>query len=301
MNKEEISSLKKAGSIIAQVKEEFRSKIKNGMLLLEIAESIESRIIELGAKPAFPVNLSINEIAAHATPSYNDESLASGLLKVDLGAHINGFCADTAFSLNLSQDDEESKENLSLIKSAESALEESLKLAKMDVKVSQIGSKISETVESFGFSPIKNLSGHSISQYDLHAGETIPNFDNSSIAKLEEGTYAIEPFTTLSSASGIVKEGKPSGIYHLEDSKPIRDSFAREVLKYIAEEYKTLPFCSRWIHKKFGTRGLLALRQIEASGSLHHYKQLVESSGGKVAQAEHTILVLEKETIVTTL
>jgi len=300
MEKEEIENLKKAGKIIAQVREEFRSKITSGMHLLEIASKIESRIIELGAKPAFPVNLSINEIAAHATPSHDSTETASGLLKVDLGCHISGFCADTAFTINLSDNKKESEENKNLIEAAESALSSALKKINSSTSISQIGSIISETVESKDVIAIKNLSGHSIEQYNLHSGITVPNFDNSSPLTFEEGVYAIEPFTTLSSGSGIVKEGKPSGIYHLEKEGSVRDSKARSVLKFIIDEYQTLPFCSRWIYNKFGSRGLLSLRQIESSGLLHHYKQLIESSNKKVAQAEHTLIVTENEIIVTT-
>lgn len=87
----------KAGKIASETREYARTIIKKGYLLLEIAEKIESKIIELGAKPAFPVNLSINEIAAHYTPSYDDEKTAQGLIKIDLGVHIDGWIADTAF------------------------------------------------------------------------------------------------------------------------------------------------------------------------------------------------------------
>lgn len=302
-SEEEIEKILKAGAIIKEVKKFAKSFIKPSMPLLEIAETIEKKIIELGAKPAFPVNLSINEIAAHATPTFNSEETAKGLLKVDLGCHISGFSADTAFSINLSDESrnpEEYKENESLINAAESALQEAVKIATTNSSISKIGKTIEKTVESNESTAIRNLSGHSISQWNLHSGTTIPNFDNSSPIKLSPGLYAIEPFTTLQNASGLVKEGKLSGIYHLEQEKSVRDSFARTVLDYIIEEYQTLPFCSRWIYNKFGSRGLLALRQIEATGCLHHYPQLIESSGKKVAQAEHTILVSKEKVEITT-
>ena len=94
---ENIEKLKKAGAIARQVINYAKSFIKKDTPLLEIAEKIEAKIVELGGKPAFPVNLSINEVAAHSTPSFNDSSLAYGLLKVYIGVHIDGFVADTAF------------------------------------------------------------------------------------------------------------------------------------------------------------------------------------------------------------
>src|SRR3989338_7138381 len=117
MSPKELDTYKKAGSIAVKTITFARSFIKPGMLLLEIAEKIEAHIKKLDGSPAFPVNLSINEIAAHATPAYNDTETAHGLLKVDLGVHIDGFVADTAFSLDLENNDE----NKRLIAAAEEA------------------------------------------------------------------------------------------------------------------------------------------------------------------------------------
>lgn len=296
MDEEEISKLKKAGQIAVQTIEYARSIIKPQMPLLEIAEKIEAHIVQLGAKPAFPINLSINEIAAHSTPQFNDTQVARGLLKADIGCHIDGYVADTAFSIDL----ESSKENQELIEAAETALEKAAEIIKINSQLKEIGSAISKEINSRGFLPITNLSGHSIGKYDLHAGITIPNYDNSQTLSLQEGLYAIEPFVTLSTATGSVKDGKPSGIYHLENSALPRDSFARSVLQFIKEEYSSLPFCSRWLVKKFGSRALVALRQMEQAKILHQYPQLIEKSGGKVAQAEHTILLTKSEKIITT-
>jgi methionyl aminopeptidase len=101
MDKKIAENILKAGQIEKQVKEYAKNFIKKDMPLIEIAEKIESKIVELGGKVAFPTNLSINEIAAHYTPSYNDETKATGLLKVDLGVHIDGWIADSAFSIDL--------------------------------------------------------------------------------------------------------------------------------------------------------------------------------------------------------
>jgi len=290
----EIEKYEKAGKITSEVVEYAKSIVKPGVPLLEIAEKIEAKIIELGAKPAFPINLSINEIAAHSTPSHDDDQKAHGLLKIDIGAHIDGNIADTAFSIDL----ENSEENKKLIEAAEKALENAITEISMDSELREIGKIIEDSIKSLGFTPIKNLSGHSIDLYDLHSGITIPNFDNSQDKTLPEGAFAIEPFST--NGLGSVKDGKPSGIYHLEKPGAVRDSFARSVLAFIKEEYKTLPFCSRWIHKKFGSRGLLGLKRIEDAGLLHHYPQLIERGSGKVAQAEHTVLLLEDKKIITT-
>jgi methionyl aminopeptidase len=283
----------KAGEIAKQVRDFAEKLIKPKMPLLEIAEKIEDKIQKLGGKPAFPTNLSINNIAAHYTPSHNDETLAHGLLKVDFGVHVDGWLADTAFSIDL----ENNEENKKLIKASKDALKAATDLIAEKTTLSQIGTTIQNTIESQGFSPIINLSGHSMEQHELHAGITIPNYDDEKNIELTKGLYAIEPFAT--NGSGKVHDGSPSGIYMLVDDKNPRSPTAREVLEFIAEEYQTLPFCSRWITKKFGSKALFGLKELENNGNLHHFTQLVETPGSKVAQAEHTILI-DKEVKVTT-
>ncbi len=293
----------RAGKIASETREYAKKIIKKDIPLLEIAEKIENKIIELDGKPAFPANLSINETAAHYTPSYDDKTLAYGLLKVDFGVSIDGWCSDQSFSMDL----ENSEENKKLIQTSQEALSKAIELISKKIekkeilKTGEIGKAIQETIESYGFLPIINLSGHQIDQNDLHAGLTIPNIDNNSTEIISHGLYAIEPFVTLNFASGKVKDGKPSGIYQLINTKFPRMPLARKIMEFISKEYQGLPFCSRWIIKKFGTSALFSLKQLEENGNLHQFSQLVESSGKNVAQAEHTIFIEDGKVVVTTL
>lgn len=283
----------KAGKIASEVKTWIKPQIKKGILLVEIAEKIESKIIELGGKPAFPTNLSINEIAAHFTPSPDDKTIAEGLLKVDLGVHVDGFIADTAFSVDL----ENSEENKKLIEASRKGLEKGIEKVKEKKSLSEIGEAIQKAIESYKFSPIVNLTGHQMEEYELHSGIVISNIKNSRTEKLGKGLYAMEPFAT--NGSGKIYEGKPSEIYLLINDKNIRNPEARKLLNFLVEEYKTLPFCLRWIVKKFGTKSSLLLRQLEMNGNIHNYPQLIESSKGIVAQTENTILIEDNEVIIT--
>lgn len=282
-----------AGKIAKQVRDYIKPQIKKGTPLLEIAEKIENKIIELGGKPAFPTGLGIDNITAHSTPTYNDESLAHGLLKIDFGVHIEGWTSDTAFSMDL----ENSEENKKIIEASEKALENAIKIAKENILASEIGKTISETIEEYNFSPVRNLAGHQMENYELHAGITIPNINDNKNIELPQGLYAIEPFAT--NGSGKVHDGKLSEIYMVMDSKNVRSPIAREMLNFILEEYQTLPFCSRWLIKEFGTKALIGISQLTQNGNLHRFAQLVEEPNSKVAQSEHTILI-EKDKIITT-
>jgi methionyl aminopeptidase len=297
MNQKQIENSLKAGQIASQVRQHAKKIIKKGVPLLEIAEQIENKIIELGAKPSFPVNLSINEVAAHYTPSYNDETKAHGLLKVDFGAQVNGWISDTAFSIDL----ENNEENKELIKASEEALNNAIELIKTkkeNITTSEIGAIIQKTIESKKLNPIVNLSGHSMQEFDLHSGITIPNIDDKRNIKIENGLYAIEPFVT--SGNGKVYDGKPSGIYILNQAKNVRSPLAREILDFIIKEYQTLPFCSRWIIKKFKTKSLFALKELENNNIISQFDQLIEISHKPVSQTEHSILIEKDKITITT-
>ncbi|MEM2932999.1 MAG: type II methionyl aminopeptidase [Candidatus Pacearchaeota archaeon] len=291
---EDFMSLKEAGKIAKEVANYAKSIIRPNVKLLEIAEKIEDKIMSLGGKPAFPVNLSINDIAAHYTPSWNDETLASGLLKIDMGVHVNGFIADTAFSIDL----EGKEENKKLIELSENAVKKAIEVVKFGIPVGEVGKAIGEVITSKGFSPIRNLTGHEVKRYLLHSGLSIPNYNNGNTAKLSEGVYAIEPFVT--NGQGIVYESKPSGIYIFKERKGVRDRLAREILDYIENEYLSLPFCSRWLIKKFSPKALFALAALKQAGCIEEFMQLVEKSKKPVAQAEHTFVVFKDKIEVTT-
>ena len=284
MQKQEIENYKKAGEIAKQVVAYAKTIIKPDKPLLTIAQEIHKKIKDLGAKPAFPVNLSIDEIAAHYHPTLNDPTTAKGLLKVDIGVHIKGFIADTAFSIDLTPDNQHKQ----MIEANEEALDNALKLVAKDPTLNEIGQVIQETIGNGGFSPIINLSGHGLEQYEIHAGITIPNYANNNNNKIESGAYAIEPFATT--GEGKIYEGPSSNIYALTNPKNTRSPTSRKILEYVMDEYKTLPFSLREMQEKFGIMARLAIKQMTQEGILHEFPQLIEKSHKPVSQAEHTFI-----------
>lgn len=296
MDKEILEKYIRAGEIAKEAKEFSRTLLKEGCAYLEIANKTEDKIIELGGKLAFPVNVSVNEIAAHHVPSSEEKlTLKEGdLVKIDIGVHVNGCIADTAYSFSVGADEENEK----LIKASEEALAKAIETVKDGVSVSEIGEVIGSTIGSHGFQPIRNLNGHLIENYDLHAGLNVPNYNNGNKTILENGmVVAIEPFATT--GQGKIIEGKESEVFRLEKQGNLR--IGKEILKFISEEYKTLPFAKKWLIKKFGKfKTELVLKACLKNGWIKQYNVLRERAGAKVSQSEHTIIILEKETKIIT-
>jgi methionyl aminopeptidase len=261
-----------AGRIAAKVRTETVSRIKEGIPLLEIAEFVEKRIKDLGANPAFPCNISINEIASHYTPQdYLPRFRKGDVVKLDLGAHIEGFIADTAATLEIGTNNHNN-----LIRTCEKALDKAIESIKDGVETNDIGKIIEDTIKDRGFNPIKDLTGHNLEQYVLHAGLIIPNYRSFFSHTIKKDmVFAIEPFATY--GSGKIKNGKPS-IFAINDR--CSGTGANE----IRNRFGSLPFTPRWIPKT-GINDLKGARE---------YLELIENDGKIVAQSEHTVIVNEE-------
>jgi methionyl aminopeptidase len=286
-----LEDLKKASEITKKVKREAEKLLKPGESIYNIAETIEQKIIDLGGFPSFPVNISINNIAAHYTPTINDNIILKDgdVVKFDFGAQVNGYCIDTAFTVEIN--DNKYKD---LIEASRNALENVKKILRKDIEISEIGKVIENTIKSYNYNPIYNLSGHKIDRYILHSKITIPNYDNKSKIKLNEGIYAIEPFAT--NGVGFVKEGKPSGIYSIISDKPIRDPNVKKFFQEIYNKYKTLPFAYRWLYKEYNDKINLKLfiEYLKKNGNIYEYPILLEQSNGIVTQFETTFYIYDR-------
>ena len=290
---ENIGQYRKAGKITVEVREYGKSLIKKSSSLLEVADKIEKKISELGAEPAFPVQISCDDIAAHYCPEEDDKSaFEEQLASLDAGIHVDGFIADTAVTVDLSG------KYSDLVKSSEEALKEAIKIIQIGTPLNEIGRTIQETIESFGFKPIRNLTGHGLDEYNVHSFPTVPNFDNKDTTPLEKGmVIAVEPFATP--GVGMIHEKGDASVFDMVGKKAVRTGFVRDIQKEI-EKYNGLPFTTRWLSRKFSEPKVrYALNQFRQLGILRSYPPLVERSNAVVSQAEHTLLIDDKVEILT--
>lgn len=294
------ASYEKAGKIASHVRENARKKYYVGTTVSHICESIENEISKLGGAPAFPVNVSLNEVAAHYTAEPNDpiEVKDTDVLKIDIGVQVEGYIADTAVTISYDNKYDD------LVRVAELALSEAIKKANAESKASDIGAVIENTILKMGYKPIKNLSGHSLERYTIHAGKSIPNIKTigPSFKLSANQAYAIEPFATTKDGDGIVYEGKVRNIFGIASRKPSKHQEADLLLDQLWARFRTLPFAIRWITEFYEEPRARTLTEILLSRrNLHAYPILVEGNGKIVTQAEHTLIPLDGSNFVTTI
>ena len=270
---------RQAGQIAARARELGLRLTVPGARRRDVADAVESFIRAQGAAPAFPVNLSRNQEAAHYTPSLGDEAVfvAGDLVKVDVGAHLDGAIADTADTVEVGG----TRRYENLVRAAQDALREGIAHVRPGVAVDEVSRAIATAIRSRGLKPVENLTGHSIERYLLHAGKAIPNVPGATGAALREGeVIAIEPFAT--NGAGRIANGPFGNIARFRGDPGAADP----VLAGLYERFRTLPFAVRWAALPEEQAALRRARR-----SLQTYPVFVEEAGGWVAQAEHTVLV----------
>src|SRR5208283_2051620 len=288
-DKEELEKFRLSGRILRATREEMKTYVKENMLIIDVCEKTEGLIRAKGGKPAFPCNVSINEVAAHYTSPPNDTlRIPEGsTVKVDLGVHVDGYVTDTAFTASFNP------EGRSMANTAEQALKTAIENIHGDMALGKIGSLIETTIKNRGFKPISNLTGHSVGRYLIHAGTSIPNVAQVSFTKVKSGeVYAIEPFVTLPDAVGRVDDDPQTTIYRLLKAKSVKNESAKKLLKYIESNFRTLPFAERWLTGVIPKeQHHAAFKELLASKAIMSYPVFVEVSKKPVAQAEHTVLL----------
>ncbi|KAJ7969370.1 Methionine aminopeptidase 2 [Quillaja saponaria] len=278
------NSVRRAAEVHRQVRKYMKSILKPGMLMIDLCETLENtvrRLISdngLEAGIAFPTGCSLNWVAAHWTPNTGDKTVLQydDVMKLDFGTHVDGYIVDSTNT--------------------------GIKESGIDVRLCDVGAAIQEVMESYEVEingkvyqvkSIRNLNGHSIGRYQIHAGKSVPIVKGGEQTKMEEGEFfAIETFA--STGKGYVREDLECSHYmknfevgHI----PLRLPKSKQLLATINKNFSTLAFCKRYLDRLGETKYLMALKNLCDSGIVQPYPPLCDVKGSYVSQFEHTILL----------
>ena len=286
LNDEIVEKLRRAGRVSREARAHGAETIREGMTILEGVEKIEDFMRSRGCPPAFPTCLSVNDVAAHDTPTHKDERVLrrGDVVKIDLGAQVDGYLTDTAKTVEIG-----TRNWTDLIRASEAALAAAIEVVRPKVPTRVLGGAIERTIESFGYKPVANLTGHSIERYTVHAGKSVPNIAEHGDDVLEEGDLiAIEPFA--SSGAGKVDGRKTGNIYRVMRVRDVRPDATARFLQVVSDTFNRLPFAERWCYR-LDRKAPAHLARLQRSGLVYSYPFLYDVAHGVVAQSEHSMIV----------
>ena len=300
----DILSFRKGAECHRQIRKYAQRIFRPGKKLLDLCIELEDMLkfitnyhgIDCGQ--SFPTGCSLNHVAAHYTPNAGDDTVLQydDVCKLDFGTHINGFVIDTAFTIafNPTYDN--------LLKASKEATNQGIKLAGIDARLGEIGAGIQEVIESYEveikgktypIKPVKNLCGHTVGQYKVHAGKSVPIVKRDDNTKMEENEmYAIETFA--STGKGYVREEGECSHYMLDEYasvEKIRGDKLKALYKYIYGKYNTLAWARRWLDESDFKNISLSIRQLIDQGVVEPYPPLADVEGCYVSQFEHTFML----------
>eukprot|EP00051_Salpingoeca_urceolata_P026743 m.478439 g.478439 ORF g.478439 m.478439 type:complete len:480 (+) comp21144_c0_seq1:2030-3469(+) len=305
---EKLLDLREAAEAHRQVRKHMQEFMKPGMLMIDLVEKLEATsraLIDEASRGdyterglAFPTGCSINHCAAHWTPNKGDKTVlgVDDVVKFDFGTHVNGRIIDCAWTQTFNPKYDK------LLEAVQQATETGIKTAGIDVRLCDIGEAIQETMESYEIEldgktypvkAIRNLNGHSIGDFRIHAGKTVPIVKGGEATRMEEGeVFAIETFG--STGRGYVTEDMETSHYMKEwdaPHVPLRTKGARGLFSTIDKNFGNLAFCRRWLDRLGEERYLMSLKQLCDAGLVNPYPPLCDTKGCYTAQYEHTILL----------
>ena len=316
-----------AGHVARRTLEAMKLELQPGKTFHEIIESAERFIHRHGGKPAFPGTIHTNDLAAHFTTNHavegvegwsGDTVLEKGdCVKIDYGVHIKGHIGDNALTFEVGNTNNHTDQ----IKAAKEARDAAIEVMHPGTPWYKVGAAAAQPSIDAGFQPIRNLCGHQLKPWQLHAGVSIPSYacgpDNRGFSGVvEEGSvYAVEPFNTTGSSGLIENIGSPhsSNIYRVTGHTTSRKARAKGQLKPLGaqmarnleERYSTLPFAERWAFPMLekplpgaelssGQRKWDALvKKLISIRFLETYHALRCIDGGNICQFEHTVYITD--------
>ncbi|KXZ49245.1 hypothetical protein GPECTOR_22g837 [Gonium pectorale] len=302
LNWDMINEVRRAAEVHRQVRKHMRSVIKPGIRLFDMCEQLEDMVrtlIEvngLDAGIAFPTGCSLNYVAAHWTPNAGDKTVLQydDVMKIDFGTQVGGRIVDSAFTVHFNPKYDP------LVAAVKDATNTGVKTAGVDVRLCDVGEAVQEVMESYEVELdgrthqvkcVRNLNGHSIGPYQIHAGKSVPIVRGGEATRMEEGEFfAIETFGTT--GKGYVREDLECSHYMKNfdvGHVPLRLPRAKQLLATIDKNFGTLAFCRRYLDRLGEDKYLMALKNLCDAGVVDPYPPLCDAKGSYVAQFEHTI------------
>lgn len=200
-----IEKMRAAGRQLAVIFENMKSIVVVGKTTAEIDAWIEEQLCQAGmvSQSKGYMNykhvscISVNDVIVHGIPSEKIKIQKGDIVKVDVCASLNEYCADMARCFVMGEISQDAKQ---LLNCAEDALNKGIQAAVVGNRLYDISSTIQKTIEACGYGIVRDFAGHAIGK-KMHENPDLPNFGEAGTGmRLKAGmTFAIEPMITFGS------------------------------------------------------------------------------------------------------
>lgn len=199
----EVALMREAGRVVVAAMRMCRDLVKPGVSTLEIDREVEALIREHGARPAFKgyrgfpatVCVSVNEEVVHGIPAAHRRLVEGDIVGLDLGAIVEGYYADAAFTLPVGEVADETRR---LLEVTRQSLDLAIAQCRPGKRLGDVSAAVQRHVEAAGFGVVRAFVGHGIGR-ELHEDPQVPNFGEPGKGPvLRAGmVLAIEPMVTM--------------------------------------------------------------------------------------------------------
>lgn len=209
-NKSALNKMETAGKLLAEICERLPEVIQQGVTTLAIDAWVAKKIHEKGLVSRMNgyhgyrhvTCVSVNEQVVHGIPSEKRVLMSGDLVKVDVCASWNGYCADMARCFFVDKGDEKAQ---NLVRVAYNSLDKAIEQVQVRNRIGDISAAVQREVEANGFGVVRDFAGHGIGK-SMHEDPEILNYGRPGAGpEIHAGmAFAIEPMITAGNYDVVV-------------------------------------------------------------------------------------------------
>jgi len=308
-----VTKYKMAAEIVNKVLKEICDGCKPGTSVREMCMLGDSRLVEETSKAfkkdkklvkgiAFPTCISVNNCICHFSPltTEPDVTIADGdMVKIDLGAHIDGFIAVVAHTLVVGASGEApvTGKKADAMLAAHLASEAALRLVKPGNETYEVTETVSKIGEAFDCKPVEGMLSHQLEQNRIDGEKTI--IQNPSEAQRKEHekyefalheVYAVDVLISSGEGQGREKDAKITIYKKTEDTYMLKMKTSREFFSKVSKQFGTMPFNLRSMDDEKKAR--MGVHECVSHKLIDPFQVLFDKEGAYVAQYKFTVLLM---------
>ncbi|CAJ0930927.1 unnamed protein product, partial [Mesorhabditis belari] len=302
-----------AAEIVNSVLKEVLANVKEGTevaalcdlgdkLLKEKTDKVYKKEKNIQKGVAMPTCVSVDNCICHFSPLRSDPPVllkTGNVVKVDLGAHIDGYVATAAHTVvvGASKDNKVDGKKADVIRAAYDAMEIGIRMLRQGTKNMDITEAIDKTASAYGVKPIENMISHSLERNKIDGEKMIiQNPDEKQRSAMEKCTidkhevYAID--VLFSTGPGKTKDmDARTTVFKREDTQySLKMKASRVFFHDVVSKFGFMPFTLRAFEDE--VKAKMGVVECERHGLLRPYQVLYEKEEEVVAQFKATVLVM---------